>query len=146
MFFQDIRDSFAGMSEVLGCADGVACLSDGRLILLDGRQTELTQSDDVDVYADCGAMVVRDPATGKFGLFVNGARHYDSVYDRIAPVDTPEISWAEESSGFYKQYTVTGMAYPLPLSHYFVLTRGDSEEMVALSTASVYPLPLTLQP
>ncbi len=136
----------ADMSEVLGCANGVACLSDGRLILLDGQQTELARTDNVAVYADCGAMVVRDPQTGKYGLFVNGARHYDSVYDSIAPVDTPDIHWAEASNGFYRQYTVTGMAYPLPLSHYFVLTKGDSKEMVALSTASVYPLMLTLQP
>ena len=136
----------ADMSEVLGCANGIACLSDGRLILLDGRQTELTQTDDVSVYADCGAMVVRDPQTGKYGLFVNGARHYDSVYDSIAPVETPDIQWHMEENGLYRQYTVTGMAYPLPLSHYFVLTKGDSEEMVALSTASVYPLLMPLQP
>jgi hypothetical protein len=133
------------MAAVLGCACGIVQLDDGRMILLDGQQTELCTTDDVAVYADCGAIVARDPATGKYGLFVNGDPQYDFAYDSIAPVQTQEITWREERSGFYRLYTVTGMAYPLPLSHYFELVQGEERELVALSTSSIYPLLLNTQ-
>ncbi|MCE5344098.1 MAG: hypothetical protein LLF96_11035 [Eubacteriales bacterium] len=135
----------ADMNAVLGCACGVVQMDDGRMILLDGQQTVLCTTDDVAVYVDCGAIVARDPATGKYGLFVNGDPHYDFAYDSIAPVQTSDIRWREEKDGFYRQYTVTGVAYPLPLSHYFELVRDDAQEMVALSTSSIYPLLLSTQ-
>lgn len=135
----------ADMSDVLGCACGVAVMSDGELILLDGEQTTLCASDDVAAYVDCGAIVARDPDTGKYGLFVNGEQQYDFAYDSIAPVASDDVQWHQEDNAFYHQYTVTGMAYPLPLSHYFQLKKGDTEEMVALSTTSVYPLLLSIQ-
>jgi hypothetical protein len=135
----------ADMSAVLGCACGIVQMDDGEMILLDGHQTVLCTTDDVSVYADCGAIVARDPETGKYGLFVNGDPFYDFAYDSIAPVETAEISWREEQNGFYRLYTVEGMAYPLPLSHYFRLEKGGEEELVALSTGSVYPLLLSLQ-
>jgi len=131
----------ANMDQVLGCACGIACLTTGEMILLDGKQTVLYTSDDISVYVDCGAVVVRDPKTGKYGLFVNGEQHYDFTYDSIAPVPS-DIQWKETANGLYKQFTVTGISYPLPLSHYFSLKKGDAQEMVALSTASVYPLVL----
>lgn len=131
----------ANMDDVIGCASGIACLTTGELILLDGKQTVLYTSDDISVYVDCGAVVARDPATGKYGLFVNGEQHYDFAYDSIAPVSS-DILWKQTTNGLYKQFTVTGIAYPLPLSHYFALKKGDAQEMVALSTASVYPLVL----
>jgi hypothetical protein len=134
------------MSGVLGCACGVACLSDGELILLNAQRTVLCQTDDVAVYADCGAVVARDAQSGQYGLFVNGEQHYDFAYDSIAPVASPDIDWQQETHGFYKLYTVSGSPYPLPLSHYFQLKKGEQTELVALSTASVYPLRLSLQP
>ncbi len=135
----------ADMNSVLGCACGVVYRSDGRLLLLDDARTQLCVADDVSVYADCGAVVARDAATGKRGLFVDGVRQYDFDYDGIGPNATDEPLWRLEADGAYKLYTVTGMAYPLPLSHYFIFTKGGTTETVALSTASVYPLMLTVQ-
>ena len=131
----------ANMDEVLGCAAGVAVLADGTVARLDAAHTALCTTDDATVYADCGALVARDAATGKYALFVLGDQHYDFAYDRIAPVPS-EIQWAEHRNGIYNLLTVTGMAYPLPLSHYFLLEKDGAQEMVALSTGSVYPLRL----
>ncbi len=135
----------ADMSDVLGCAAGIACMRNGELIALDGEQTVLYTSDDVTVYADCGAVVVRDAQTGLYGLYVNGELNYDFAYDSIAPIQSTRAVWRQETNGIYKQYTVSGMAYPQPLSHYFQLTKGDETETVALATDSVYPLVLSLQ-
>ncbi|MEA4927888.1 MAG: hypothetical protein VB104_04345 [Candidatus Limiplasma sp.] len=129
----------ADMSDVLGCAAGLACLTTGEVVRLDSQPTTLCITDDAAIYADCGALVARDPQTGKYGLFVNGEQHYDFAYDSIAPVPS-DLQWEPLQNGFYTRYTVTDAAYPLPLSHYFALTKGDSQEMVALSTATVYPL------
>lgn len=131
----------ADMEEVLGCAAGVAVLAGGEVVRLDNAHTSLGTTDDATVYADCGALVARDPATGKYALFVGGDQHYDFAYDRIAPVPS-DIHWAQRDNGLYHELTVTGMAYPLPLSHYFALQKGAAQEMVALSTGSVYPLRL----
>lgn len=129
----------ADMSGVLGCACGVAYLDTGELILLGGKHAVLCKTDDVAAYADCGAVVARDPATGLYALFVNGEQHYDFAYDSIAPVSS-DIRWASAENGAYRQLTVTGHAYPLPLSHYFALRKGDQQEMVALSTRTVCEL------
>lgn len=134
----------ADMSDVLGCASGVAYLASGELILLDSRQTVLCTSDDVLNYVDCAAVVARDSVTGLYGLFVNGEQQYDFAYDSIAPV-VSDIQWAQTGTQPYRQFTVTGRTYPLPLSHYFALRRDTSEEMVALSTGSVYPLQLDME-
>ncbi len=131
----------ADMDGVLGCAAGVAVMAGGEVVRLDAAHTSLCVTDDAAVYADCGALVVRDPATGKYALFVGGEQHYDFAYDRIAPVPS-DIQWAESANGLYRVLTVTGMAYPLPLSHYFALEKDGAKEMVALSTGSVYPLRL----
>jgi hypothetical protein len=131
----------SGMDEVLGCAAGVAVLADGTVVRLNGAHTVLCQTDEATVYADCGALVARDPATGKYALFVGGDQHYDFAYDRIAPVAS-DIRWAQFDSGLYHALSVTGMAYPLPLSHYFMLEKDGQKEMVALSTGSTYPLRL----
>lgn len=134
----------ADMSDVLGCASGVAYLTSGELIRLDGHQTVLCTSDDVLNYVDCAAVVARDSVTGLYGLFVNGEQQYDFAYDSIAPVAS-DIQWAQTGDTPYRQFTVTGRTYPLPLSHYFALRRDTSEEMVALSTSSVYPLQLDME-
>ena len=127
------------MSDVLGCAGGVAVLATGDVVRLDGEHTVLCTSDDVSAYVDCAAVVARDTQTGQYGMFVNGEQQYDFAYDSIAPVAT-DITWTPHQNGLYRQLTVTGMAYPLPLSHYFALQKGEQKEMVALSTGSVYPL------
>ena len=133
----------ADMNDVFGCACGVAVMKTGELILLDGKQTTLCTTDEASAYVDCGAMVVRDTQTGKYGLYVNGEQHYGFEYDSIAPVMS-DIRWDSTNNGFYRQYTASGITYPLPLSHYFTLKKGESQEMVALSTASVYPLLLNV--
>ncbi|HNW86315.1 MAG TPA: hypothetical protein PLP25_08545 [Candidatus Limiplasma sp.] len=132
----------ADMNGVLGCATGLACMQTGELITLDGTKTVLCTSDSVTAYVDCGAVVARDPSTGRYGLFVNGMQKYGFDYESIAPVPS-DIQWTTTQNGLYQQATVTGLAYPLPLSHYFALQKNGEQEMVALSTRSVYPLLLT---
>ena len=129
----------ADTSEVLGCAAGIALMNTGDLIRLGGDHTPLCTANDVAVYADCGAVVARDIQTGKYGLFVNGEQRYDFAYDSIAPV-VSDIQWATEQVGFYQLHNVTGRAYPLPLAYYFSLNKGETQEMVALSAGSAYPL------
>jgi len=141
----DLWRHTADTEDVLGCACGVACMADGELILLDGQQTVLCETDDVSVYADCGAVVARDPQTGLYGLYVGGELHDDFLYDSIAPNAADGPLWQGETNGMYTQYTVAGVDYPLPLSHYFQFTGNGTQETVALSTVSVYPLLLSLQ-
>lgn len=129
----------SNMDEVTGCAAGVAVLADGSVVRLDQEHTVLCTTDAAAVYADCGALVARDPATKLYALYVYGEQQYDFAYDSIAPVPS-DIQWAESGGGLYRLLHVTGRAYPLPLSHYFALTRGDAQDLVALSTGSVYPL------
>ena len=94
-------------------------------------------------YTDCGAVVVQDAATGKYALYVNGERHYDYVYDSILPVES-DVRWQGDilpgSAGQAMVLTVSGASYPQPLSHYFVLTRGATEEYVALSAVTNCPI------
>lgn len=127
------------MDEVVGCAAGVAVLQDGSVVRLDEAHTVLCVTDAAAAYADCGALVAHDASTGLYALFVYGEQQYGFAYDSIAPVPS-DIQWAESGGGQYRLLHVTGRPYPLPLSHYFALTRGDAQDLVALSTASVYPL------
>ena len=129
----------ADMEGVAGAAAGMALMASGDLVRLETTPVTLCQSDDVTVYADCGAVVARDRQTGKYGLFVGGEQQYDFAYDTIAPV-AQDIAWSGSTQGAFRLLAVSGMPYPLPLSHYFALTRDGAQEMVALSTMSVYPL------
>lgn len=129
----------ADMDEVAGCAAGVAVLNDGSVVRLNKEHTVLCTTDEAAVYADCGALVARDPATKLYGLYVYGDKQYDFAYDSIAPVAS-DIRWAESGGGLYRLLHVTDRPYPLPLSHYFTLIQGDAQDLVALSTGSVYPL------
>ncbi|MBE5800959.1 MAG: hypothetical protein E7319_01590 [Clostridiales bacterium] len=133
---------------VVACAMGLAYLQNGELYLLDQvvqnpAADPLLTTDQLTVYADCDAMVVRDPQSGKYALYVHGEQHYDFLYDSILPVES-EIAWQGTTfngpAGQATVLSVRGAAYPLPLSHYFVLTRDGAQEHVALSTGSNCPI------
>ncbi len=132
----------ADTAEVVGSAYDAVCLNTGEVVLLDGQRTVLCQSDDVTIYLDCDALVARDPATGLYALYVHNEQHYDYAYASIAPV-AEQIPWARRVSGGLTLCAVSGASYPQALSYHFALTKPDGqEERVALSTASVYPVPL----
>ncbi len=123
---------------VVGAACGMVYMDTGELIALSDYSQPLCYTDDVSIYLDCEALVVRERESGKCGLFVGGEQHYDFTYDSILPVEC-DIRWRQQGDSRFKLYAVTGARYPLPLSHYFRLMKGDEQEMVALSTGSVYP-------
>ncbi|MDD3410376.1 MAG: hypothetical protein PHY12_06170 [Eubacteriales bacterium] len=132
----------ADTEDVVGSACGAAWLKSGELRLLDGQQTVLVAStDDVRAYVDCGALVVRDPATGLYALFVDGEQHYDFAYSSIEPAES-DLAWTSVGENGWTLYTMADAAYPQPLSHYFALRRESGQEMVALSTTSVFPVRL----
>ena len=131
--------------DVTAAACGMAYMNDGRLYRLPDTSAPVATTDEVDVYLDCDAMVVRDPQSGKYGLFVHGEQHYDFAYDSIRPVES-DMQWAgrafEGEGGSFTVRAVTGATYPQPLSHSFVLERDGQSEYVALSTQTVYPIRL----
>ena len=90
-------------------------------------------------------MVVRDPESGKYGLYVHGQRQYDFLYDAIAPAES-DLQWRTDAyqgtGGTAALRYVSGAAYPQPLSHYFRLEKDGEEQYVALSTASACPVEL----
>lgn len=123
---------------VLGAACDIAYMDNGELILLEDLST-LCIADDVQVYLDCEAMAVRDAETGQYGLYVDGVQQYGFAYNRIAPVPC-EIQWKKTGEGSYVEYAVTSAQYPQPLSHYFIMEKDGGQDLVALSTRSVYPV------
>ncbi len=131
--------------DVVASACGMAYMNDGSLYRLPDTSEPVAQTAQVDVYLDCDAMVVRDPQSGKYGLFVHGEQHYDFAYDSIRPVES-DMQWEERTlegeGGSFTVHAVAGAAYPQPLSHSFVLERDGQSEYVALSTQSVYPIRL----
>ncbi len=129
----------ADTAGVVNAASDMALLATGELISLEDNTQTICRSNDVRVYLDCEAMVVRDESTGKYGLFVDGEQHYDFAYDSIEPVPC-EIQWKQAGGDGFTLLAVTGATYPQPLSHYFTLTKEGSQELVALSTRSVYPV------
>lgn len=135
----------ADMKDVVACACSMAYMKDGSLYHLPDTAAPICQSPEITAYLDCDALVVRDPDSGKYGLFVHGEQHYDYVYDAIHPLAS-DIEWAEKTlTGASVRITlkaVSGAAYPQPLSHSFVLERDGQSEYVALSTQSSYPIRL----
>ena len=133
------------MEDLVASACGMAYMNTGEMYRLPDTSAPLVTSPEVHAYLDCDAMVVRDPESGKYGLFVQGEQHYDFVYDSICPVAS-DITWAEKTlegdGGTFTVHAVTGAAYPQPLSHSFVLEREGKSEYVALSTQSCYPIRL----
>ncbi|MEG0742361.1 MAG: hypothetical protein RSG96_01115 [Clostridia bacterium] len=135
--------SAASTAGVVGSACNAAYMNDGKLYSLADIEAPLAITDQVSMYLDCDAMVVRDSQSGKYALYVHGERHYDFEYDSIVPVEC-EVQWAKRSAsgagGTLELYAVTEAAYPQPLSHYFVLMKDGKAEYVALSTDSAYPI------
>lgn len=133
------------MEDVIASACGMAYMRGGELYQLPGTDEPIAQSPHVEAYLDCGALVVQDAQSGKYGLFVHGEQHYDFVYDAIQPVAS-DIRWAEKTfsgeGGTFVMHAVEGTAYPQPLSHSFVLEKDGQSEYVALSTLSSYPIRL----
>lgn len=133
------------MEDVVAAACGMAYMSDGALYHLPDTSAPVCQSPEVTVYLDCDAMVIKDPVSGKYGLFVHGEQHYDFAYDAIRPLES-ELVWAEKTirsgSAALTIRALTGASYPQPLSHSFVLEKDGQTEYVALSTLSSYPIRL----
>lgn len=118
---------------------GMAFTSDGEMHTQDEALTLLMVTDSVTAYVNCGALVVRDPGTGLYGLFVDGVQQYPFEFDSIEPVPSA-LQWEARQIGYITLRTVTGMAYPLPRSYNFILHRGDSQQTVTIAAASVYPI------
>ena len=131
--------STGNMQEVVGVACDMALLQTGELISLKDTSEAVCRTESVSAYLDCGALVARDLQTGRYGLFVKGEAQYDFSYDSIEPVPC-DIQWKREDAPGFGYYAVTGLTYPLPLSHYFSLRKDGVETLVALSTRSVYPI------
>lgn len=131
------------MEDVIASACGVAYMRGGDLYHLPHTDAPIAQSPHVEAYLDCGALVVKDAQSGKYGLFVHGEQHYDFAYDAIQPVPS-DIRWTEKTlqgeGGTFVMHAVEGAAYPQPLSHSFVLEKDGQSEYVALSTLSSYPI------
>lgn len=131
------------MDDVVAAVGGMAYMSDGTLYHLPDTEQPLAHTAEVIAYPDCGAMVVKDPESGKYGLFVNGEQHYPYAYDSIRPLES-ELVWLEKTMGAETASltlrTVSPSEYPLPLSHSFVLEKDGQSEYVALSTQSSYPI------
>ena len=135
----------ADTQEVTACVCGMAYMSDGSLYQLPDTAAAVVNSPEVTAYLDCDAMVIRDPETGKYGLFVHGEQHYAFEYDAIHPLES-DIVWAEKTfeNGASRMTVkaVNGATYPQPLSYSFVLEKEGQTEYVALSTQSSYPIRL----
>ena len=138
----------ADTGEVLTAALGMVCLQNGEVysiasLLEDPAAAPLCTAGEVRFYADCNAMVLKDAATGKYALYVDGRQHYGFVCDSIRPVES-DVRWQGQplagEACTATVYSVRGADYPLPLSYYFVLTRDGAEEYLALSAASNCPV------
>ena len=125
---------------VVGAVGGLALLQSGELVSLKDIQT-ICMTDSVFAYLDCDAMVVRDMASGKYGLFVKGEQLNDFAYDRIQPVAC-DMQWKQIGELNFNLCAITEAAYPQPLSHYFTLEKDGAEDLVALSTRSIFPVVL----
>jgi len=132
------------MEDAVAAVCGMAYMKDGSLYRLPDTSAPVLTSPEITAYLDCEAMVVRDAASGKYGLFVRGEQHYDFAYDAIHPLES-DITWAEKTLGSENVITikaVSGASWPQPLSHSFVLEKDGVKEYVSLSTSTSYPIRL----
>ena len=131
------------MTDAVVSACGMAYMKNGDLYRLPDIDAPVLNTQELHLYLDCDAMVARDAVSGKYGLFVHGEQHYDFVYDSIHPVES-DIPWETKKlageNGLCTLYAVKADAYPLPLSHSFVLEKDGQREYVALSTESSFPV------
>lgn len=132
------------MEDLIGSACGMAYLSDGSLYALPDTQAPAARTRQADAYPDCGAVAVQDPDTGLYGLFVDGRRLYDCLYDSISPVES-DLSWNSVTMGAGEKsmtiHAVTGV-YPQPLAYSFALEKDGTVEYVSLSAQSDCPVRL----
>ena len=133
------------MKDAVAAVGGMAYMHDGSLYRLPDTSAPVLKSPRVDAYLDCDALVVQDAHSGKYGLLVHGEQHYDCVYDSIRPVES-DIQWAKKTLGngtaLMNIYAVSGVSYPQPRSHSFLLEKDGQREYVALSAISSYPIRL----
>ena len=136
----------ADMADVVGSACGMAYLQSGQLYRLPNTDAPLLQTPSVEAYPDCGAVVVQDAQTGKYGLLVDGRPLYECVYDAIHPMES-ELAWEQTTlGGVDARFTIHAVAseqYPLPLAYSFALEKDGTVEYVALSADSSCPIPLS---
>ncbi|MFH1513187.1 MAG: hypothetical protein ABIG45_07520 [Bacillota bacterium] len=129
----------ADMNGVMESVCGMAFMYNGEMRAQDEALTIIARTDDAAAYVNCGALVVRDPGTGLYGLFVDGVQQYPFEFEGIGPMPS-DLVWAEYANGYVRRYTVANRAYPLPRSYSFILRRGGTEQVVSIAAASVYPL------
>lgn len=133
------------MEDAVAAVCAMAYMSDGSLYRLPKVDEPLLCSPEVIAYPDCDALVVKDPLSGKYGLFVHGEQHYAYAYDSIRPLPS-DLVWTEKTlAGASSSLTiraVNGADGVLPLSCSFVLEGEDGCEYVALSAVSSCPIRL----
>ena len=132
-------DYMANTDAVLQCTCGMAFMQNGDMHSQDEDLTYVLHTDAAAAYVNCGALVVRDPDTQLYGLFVDGVQQYPFTFDSIEPMAS-DLQWTEYETGYVKQYAVTGETYPLPRSYSFVLKSGDTKQIVSIASASEYPI------
>jgi len=129
----------ADMDGVVESICGFAMMQNGDLCMQDEAMTVVTRSDSVAAYVNCGALVVRDPDTQLYGLFVEGVQQYPFSFDSIEPMQS-DIVWAEYENGYVRRYAVSGLSYPLPHSYSFILRKGDTQQVISIAAVSEYPI------
>lgn len=133
------------MEDAAAAACGMAYMNDGRLYRLPDITAPVCRTQEITAYLNCDAMVIRDPDSGKYGLFVQGEQHYDFAYDSIRPLKS-DLVWAEKTMGSQNAMitlkALTSVNYPQPLSYSFVLEKDGRSEYVALSATSSHPIRL----
>ena len=132
-------DYVANTDDVMQSACGMAFMQNGDMREQDEDMTYVLNTDAVSAYVNCGALAVRDPETGLYGLFVEGVQQYPFAFDSIEPM-TSDLQWSVSENGYVKIYTVTGKPYPLPRSYSFVLTSGGTKQIVSIASTSEYPI------
>ena len=133
----------ADMDDVVACVGGIAYMSDGAFYRLPDTSAPAGTTPEMTAYVDCDAMVIKDPASGKYGLFVNGEQLYDFAYDSIKPLKS-DLVWAECNTGSASARlaikAVSGASEAHPLSCSFELEKNGKSEYVALSVTTSCPI------
>jgi len=140
------RDGEAERLQYVGDTDGImesvcsmAFTSDGEMLLQDEALTTMMTTDDVTAYVNCGALSVRDPETGLYGLFVDGVQQYPFAFDSIEPAPS-DLTWEAVENGYVTRCAVVNKSYPLPRSYSFILRKNDTEQTISIAAVSVYPI------
>jgi hypothetical protein len=137
---ETVRLSYSpNMDGVVESICGLAMMQNGDLCTQDEALTPLTNTDSVTAYVNCGALVVRDPDTKLYGLFVGGVQQYPFSFDSIEPMQS-DIVWTAYENGSVRRYAAGGLSYPLPQSYGFILRKGDTEQVISIAAVSEYPI------